>query len=48
MKTFKTRSIAAPKSATGAALCTPDKFAMIARCDRLKRELKINRNILGI
>ena len=47
MKTFKTRSIAVPKSATGAALCTPDKFAMVARCARLKRELKINRNILG-
>lgn len=45
---LKLKSLAAPKSASGSTLTTPDRFAMVARCARLKRELKINRNILGI
>lgn len=48
MTTFKLKSMAAPKSGSGSTLTTPDRFAMVARCARLKRELKINRNILGI
>lgn len=48
MISFKLKSLAAPKSSTGATLTTPDKFAMVARCARLKRELKTNRKILGI
>lgn len=48
MHSFKLKSLAAPKSASGSTLTTPDKFAMVARCARLKRELKFNRNILGI
>lgn len=48
MNSFKTKSLAAPKSASGSTLTTPDKFAMVARCARLKRELKTNRRILGI
>lgn len=48
MTTFKLKSLAAPKSASGATLTTPDWFALSARCTRLKRELKINRKILGI
>ena len=45
---FKLKSLAAPKSASGSTLTTPDRFAMVARCARLKRELKANRKILGI
>ena len=48
MTTFKLKSLAAPKSSSGSTLTTPDRFAMIARCARLKRELKINRKVLGI
>lgn len=48
MTTFKLKSLAAPKSVSGSTLTTPDRFAMVARCARLKRELKINRKILGI
>lgn len=48
MTTFKLKSLAAPKSVSGATLTTPDRFAMVARCARLKRELRINRKILGI
>ena len=48
MHSFKLKSLAAPKSVSGSTLTTPDKFALIARCARLKRELKINRKILGI
>lgn len=48
MRSFKLKSLAAPKSASGSTLTTPDKFAMVARCARLKRELKINSKILGI
>lgn len=48
MTNFKLKSTAAPKSTSGATLTTPDKFALVARCARLKRELKTNRNILGI
>ena len=48
MTTFKLKSLAAPKSASGSTLTTPDRFAMAARCARLKRELKINSKILGI
>lgn len=48
MFNLKLKSLATPKSASGATLTTPDRFAMIARCARLKRELKINRKILGI
>lgn len=48
MNNFKLKSLAAPKSVSGATLTTPDKFAMVTRCARLKRELKINRKILGI
>lgn len=45
---LKLKSLAAPKSASGSTLATPDRFAMVARCARLKRELKLNRKILGI
>lgn len=48
MNSFKLKSIAAPKRISGATLTTPDKFTMVARCARLKRELKTNRKILGI
>lgn len=48
MTTFKLKSRAAPKSVSGSTLTTPDGFAMVARCARLKRELKFNRKILGI
>lgn len=48
MTTFKLKSLAAPKSASGSTLTTPDGFALSARCARLKRELKFNRSILGI
>ncbi|WBF79561.1 hypothetical protein BNCALIDO_00172 [Aeromonas phage vB_AdhM_TS9] len=48
MHSFKLKSLAATKSASGSTLTTPDKFAMVARCARLKLELKINRRILGI
>ena len=48
MINLKLKSLAAPKSVSGATLTTPDRFAMVARCARLKRELKINRKILGI
>ena len=48
MTNFKLKSLAAPKSASGATLTTPDRFALNARCARLKRELKFNRKILGI
>lgn len=44
----KMNTAATPKSANGATLCTPDKFAMQSRCNRLKRELKTNRKLLGI
>lgn len=39
---------AAPKHNTGATVCTPDRFAMSARIARLKRELKVNRQLQGI
>ena len=39
---------AAPKHTTGATVCTPDWFAMKARCARLKRELKANRKLMGV
>lgn len=48
MATFKLKSLAAPKSASGSTLATPDRFAMVARCARLKRELRTNRKLLGI
>lgn len=48
MTNFKLKSLAAPKSASGSTLTTPDKFALIARCARLKRELRTNRKLLGI
>lgn len=48
MKTFKTKSMAAPKHNTGATLCTPNGFAMQSRCERLKRELRANRKLLNI
>lgn len=48
MHSFKLKSPAAPKSVSGSTLTTPDKFAMVARCARLKRELKTNHKILGI
>lgn len=39
---------AAPKHITGATVVTPDGFAMQARINRLKRELKTNRQLQGI
>ena len=48
MTNFKLKSLAAPKSGSGSTLTTPDGFALIARCARLKRELKSNRKLLGI
>lgn len=39
---------AAPKHITGATVCTPDWFAMSQRVARLKRELKVNRQLMGI
>lgn len=48
MHSFKLKSLAAPKSVSGSTLTTPDRFALKARCARLKRELKINRELLGI
>ena len=48
MTTFKLKSLAAPKSLSGSTLTNPDGFALIARCARLKRELRSNRKILGI
>ena len=33
---------------TGATVCTPDGFAMKARIERLKRELRINRKLNNI
>lgn len=39
---------AAPKHVTGATVCTPDRFAMTARINRLKRELSVNRKLQGI
>lgn len=45
---FKLKSLAAPKSVSGSTLTTPDRFALIARCARLKRELRTNRKLLGI
>ncbi|UTQ78140.1 hypothetical protein [Aeromonas phage JELG-KS1] len=45
---FPTINKAAPKHRTGATLCTPDWFAMKARCARLKRELKANRKLMGV
>lgn len=39
---------AAPKHITGATVVTPDGFAMQARINRLKRELKHNRQLQGI
>lgn len=48
MTPFKLKSLAAPKSAPGSTLTTPDKFALSARCARLKKELRSNRKLLGI
>lgn len=48
MFNLKLKSLAAPKSVSGSTLTTPDRFAMVARCARLKRELKTNRKLLGI
>lgn len=48
MTTFKLKSLAAPKSVSGSTLTTPDGFALIARCARLKRGLRANRKLLGI
>lgn len=39
---------AAPKHASGASVCTPDGFAMTARINRLKNELKLNRKVNNI
>ncbi|MGL5708838.1 MAG: hypothetical protein ACRDDF_11340 [Aeromonas sp.] len=39
---------AAPKHHTGATVVTPDGFAMQARINRLKRELKTNRQLQGV
>lgn len=39
---------AAPKHNTGATVCTPDWFAMKARCARLKCEPKANRKLMGV
>lgn len=43
-----TSNKATPKHITGAAVCTPDWFAVKARCARLKRELKANRKLMGV
>lgn len=42
---YRTMSI---KHATGATVCTPDGFAMRARIERLKRELRTNRKLNNI
>lgn len=39
---------AAPKHTMEASLCTPDWFAMKARCARLERELKVNHKLMGV
>lgn len=36
------------KHPTGASICTPDRFAMKARCERLKREMRMNRKLNNI
>ncbi|QOC54732.1 hypothetical protein [Aeromonas phage PZL-Ah152] len=36
------------KHSTGATVCTPDGFAMRARCERLKREMRMNRKLNNI
>ena len=36
------------RHSTGATVCTPDGFAMKARIERLKRELRTNRKLNNI
>ena len=45
---FNTVNKAAPKHSTGATVCTPDWSAMSQRVARLKRELKVNKQLIGI
>jgi len=46
---FKLKSKVMPiHNASGHTVCTPDGFALKARCERLKRELKANRALTGV